>query len=301
MPTTITPLSLYYSTAPLATTNGGGATYTNVPVPSTAANGSAFTQSQRVLAYALAAEYLETALYQQAYLHLTGGPLTLTVAGGSSTQVTTATDALGYVYGTGATQANLGVSTSDPIAIYLAEFASIEASHAAFLTSALGGDPYPSTVAFAFGLNTITNSNGGKVAVAQAVYGAELTGVSAYTGAIPSFSAPTTQQYPSYLQIAASILGTEARHTTALAATINAANGNGAIETAPMYNEGHGLDVPLTPDQILNAAGSTGITVPGGTIKSVSGPNGAAIGAANGTTTPTYNGYVYLVTTVAGL
>jgi hypothetical protein len=225
--------------------------------------------------------------------------------------ITNVTDALGYVYGSGSATVNgfsvSAISLSDPsssVVPYLQEFTTIENAHGQFLIGALSGNPYiqppasGSSVQFAFGLHTLTTA----VEVADAVYGAELTGVSAYLGAIPSL----TQKSP-YLQIAASIQGTEARHTAALAAVINAANSNGAIETAPQYNEGFhssGIDVPLTPDQILNGAGATaGIAVPGGTILPVSGPKGAAVGGANQTAysgsypTTTFNGFVYLVTT----
>ncbi len=292
----ITPLSLYFTTPLATTTNGGGATYTNFQVPTT------LSQDQRVLAYALAAELLEFQLYLQAYLYVTGTAITV-----GGTTYTNATDALGYVYGAGTatvngatvTAVNLGQSGSSFVP-YLAEFTQIEYAHGQFLIAALGANPYPAGVSFAFGLHTLTTP----AAVTQAVYGAELTGVSAYLGAIPSF----TTQSP-YLQTAASIQGTEARHTTALAAALNAASGSGNIETAPMYNEGShsaGIDVPLVPDEILNGAnvspsgtGVTNITLPGGTITPVSGPNGAAIGTANTTaypgTTTTYNGYVYLL------
>jgi hypothetical protein len=289
-----TPLTLYFNAAPATTTNAGGATYTNVQIP--------LTGDKQVLAYALAAEYLETVLYQQAYLFLTGQPLTITVPGMQPKQVSTATDALGYTYGGGSLNGvpnlNLGVATSDPIALYLAEFANVEAAHASFLQTALGGDPYPAGVGFAFGFHTLTT----KIQVAQAVYGAEEIGVSAYTGAILSFTPGSP-----YLQTAASILGTEARHTAALAAAINSASGNGDIETAPMYNEGlhsSGIDVPLKPDQILNTGGggvpgaltTSGSSAggSGGTLGPITGPNGPAVGARNGTTTPTYNGFVFL-------
>jgi hypothetical protein len=67
MPTaTISPLTLYYTT-PLGTTaNGGGATYTNIAIPTTL-NSTTLSQDQRVLTYALAAELLEFQLYLQAY------------------------------------------------------------------------------------------------------------------------------------------------------------------------------------------------------------------------------------------
>jgi hypothetical protein len=289
----ITPVTLYFTTPPATTTNAGGATYTNVQIP--------LAGDDKVLAYALAAELLEATLYQQAYLHLTGAALPASPA--NTTPPSIVTDALGYSYGASGNVANLGVATTDAIAEYLAEFAAVEFQHAAFLNSALGS-PYANlspgnVVSFAFGLNTLTT----KEQVAELVYTAELIGVSAYTGAVPSF----TQQSP-YLQIAASILGTEARHTAALAATLNTESGT-SIETAPMYNEPSypgGRDVPLTPDQILNTggsgvpgalnnAGTASVGGSGGTIGPISGPNGAAIGAAQAGGSTTYNGFVYLI------
>ena len=296
----ITPVSLYFTTP---TTTPG---YANVAIPSTldgTTTGTPLTQDQRVLTYALALELLEGTLYSQAYLYLTGLPVPGTTA-------TTITDAVGNVFGP---SNNLGVAASDPIAQYIGEFAQVELEHGQALISVLKGNPYASlNIQFAFGLGTAPLNT--KVGVAELIYAAELTGVSAYLGAIPSF----TQQSP-YLQPAASILGTEARHTTAVAIAINAANGGtNPIETAPQYNEGptfnvgnqgHGMDTPLLPDQILNQ-GSGSTIVPGalntpsnGKINPVSGSNGGTVvglaGTGPGIPTPpiTYNGFVFQVTT----
>ena len=107
------------------------------------------------------------------------------------------------------------------------------------------------------------------------MYAAELTGVSAYLGAIPLFNPAKT-----YLSVAAAILGTEARHTAFLAATLNGPPFNlaGALKTAPLANENSGRDTPLTPDQVLNQGGTIlapDNTVAGdGAIGPISGPKG---------------------------
>jgi hypothetical protein len=205
------------------------------------------TGDVQVVNYALALEDLESALYTQAIARLT--------TGGTS--------------GIGTTIPGLGITSGQDLS-QLQEYGQVEAQHATFLRSALtsaGATTIP-VFAYDFGLQNLSRQQ-----VIQLVYAAELHGVSAYEGAIPFFATYT------YLQLAAAILGTEARHTAALAFTLNGPlfNQTPAVETAPSYTENQGKDTPLTPDQILYAGGtiSPGLTIPpGGTLGPVTGPNG---------------------------
>jgi len=243
---TATPITLYFTTKP------SGANYPNPTI----IPGSG---DVKVLNFALALELLESTLYNQAFARLGNG-----------------TDLKGQpiVDAKGVTITGLNVGASDPIYKYVKEFGIVEQEHASFLLSALGGDPYPANVGFAFGMNDLTSST----AVGKLIYTAELTGVGAYLGAIPSFVPKSP-----YLQIAASIQGTEGRHTTTVAIALNALMGNGAIETAPMYNENHGIDIATPPDNVLYL-GSTGI--PGAAVV----PGGSALPGVSG-----LNGFVFLV------
>jgi len=234
-----TPITLYFAASP-----GTGA----VQVPGTG--------DTKVLNYALAAETLEAELYREALLRLTTGGVDLF----------------------GNTITGLGASASDPDVLYLTEFAKVEAQHRDYLTSALGGNWVTSAGAkFDFGFAN-TNNFGlaplTRLQTVELVYAAELTGVSAYTGAIPFFASKT------YLSVAAAIVGTEARHTTAVSILLNGPlfNITPKLETAPLANENNGRDTPLTPDQVLNQGGTInapGLTVTdNGRIGPISGPNG---------------------------
>ncbi len=248
-------LTLYFSTSP-----GAGA----IQVPSTAKNGTG--ANIKVLNYALALETLEAELYRQAYIRLTGNsPMT----DPNSPNNASTTDQFGNQI------TGLGVAESEVDAQYLKVFGTIENQHRDFITSALGNNWVVDAGAkFDFGINSL-DRNG----VNSLIYAAELTGVSAYLGAIPSFGDYT------YLQLAAAILGTEARHTAAVAVVLNTLGGRQVVETAPITrykgeDENGGKDTPLTPDQILNQGGSVpaGITVGGtGRINAVSGPNGFVV------------------------
>jgi hypothetical protein len=277
---TLVPQTLYFTAVPTVPNSYAA------PIP---VYGTETNADRRVLLYALAAERLETALYTQAYARLTDG-----------------TDGTNPVIDpqTGVQFVGLHLAATNPIVQYVNRFRAIEAAHGAFLTQALSltTDPFAGIV-FAFGLGSMTTD----YAIGGLIYTAELTGVSAYTGAIPSFaSGPATD---SYIQIAAAILGTEARHTTAVAIGLNAVHYAAAgtpIETAPLAGPGTsdpngttgpGTDKALTPDQILNQ-GSGANAIPGaavipsgnGSLPPVSGPNGVAIDAVNH---PTYTGFVY--------
>lgn len=174
----------------------------------------------------------------------------------------------GGTSGLGTVIPGLGVTTGDGLT-YVNRFRIIEQDHAAFLRAAItnAGGPVIPVFAYDFGIQAMTEKQ-----VLQLVYTAELTGVSAYEGAIPFLSSKT------YLPVAAGILGTEARHTAVLAAVLNLQyTQTPAVSTAPLFNENQGKDTPLTPDQILYLGGtvSPSLTIPpGGTINPVSGPAG---------------------------
>jgi hypothetical protein len=238
--TTGTAITLYFTTAP-----GTGATFVQIPG----------TGDIQVLNYALAAETLEAELYRQAVLRLTTG----------------GTDMFG--------QTITGLNVTGPDVTYLQEFATVEAQHRDYLTAALKGNWVTTAGAkldFGFAdTNNFRTPALTRLQTVELVYAAELTGVSAYLGAIPLFNPAKT-----YLSVAAAILGTEARHTAFLAATLNGPPFNlaGALKTAPLANENTGRDTPLTPDQVLNQGGTIGApdnTVAGdGAIGPISGSKG---------------------------
>jgi len=244
--TTGTPVTVYFTTSP-----GTGA----VQVPSVSKNFATANADVKVLNYALTAETLEAELYRQAVARLTGG----------------GTDMFG--------QTITGLGLTGPDVTYLMEFAQIEVQHRDFLTSALGNNwVTDAKVKFDFGFANTNNFGVApltRLQTVELVYAAELTGVSAYLGAIPLFTPAKT-----YIPVAAAILGTEARHTAFVAATLNGPPFNlaGALKTAPLANENAGTDTPLLPDQILNQGGTIkapDVTVAGdGKIGPVSGPNG---------------------------
>lgn len=202
----------------------------------------------KVLNHALALEYLESSLYRQAIARLTTG-------GVSDTNV--AFTGLGY---------------TGPLLDYLNEFRQVEEDHSDFLRNAIqqAGGPAigENDFAFDFGME-----NRSAVQVGTLVYLAELTGVSAYLGAIPFFTAPNSP----YIPIAAAILGTEARHTAAVAAVLNAEFSTN-IATAPLASDSQGRDTPAEPDQVLNqgftVANSLTPSGVGSQLPPVSGPNG---------------------------
>ena len=259
MPTHVT---LYFTVNP----NTAGTTIVQIPSGPFSALTSAPSPDIKVLNFALALETLEAELYRQAVLRLTTG----------------GTDMFGN------TITGLNVSGAD--VTYLTTFAAVEAEHRNFLTTALGGNWVTAAGAkFDFGFAD-TNNFGTpaltRLQTVQLVYAAEQTGVSAYLGgAGPGGLTPGG----AYLGIAASILGTEARHTTAVAILLNGPlfNESPKLATAPLaypVNDvgtanGIGLDTALSPDVILNGGTSNKVapdtTVSGtGVINPISGPNG---------------------------
>ncbi len=254
MPTHVT---LYF------TTNPGTAGTTAVPIPTGpfSALTSAPSPDIKVLNFALALETLEARLYKDALARLTTG----------------GTDMFGQ------TITGLGVSGAD--VTYLQNFGTVEAEHQAFLESQLGGNWALSAGAkFDFGFANTNNFGTApltRLQTVQLVYAAEQTGISAYLGgAGPGGLTPGGP----YLGVAASILGTEARHTTAVAILLNGPlfNENPKLATAPLSSDpgtanGPGLDTALAPDAILNQGGvvAKDTTVKGdGVINPISGPKG---------------------------
>lgn len=185
------------------------------------------TGDLKVLNYALALEALETDLYVQALQRLTTG----------------GTNALGK------TIVGLGLPSTDPAVQYLRDFGEIEKAHRDFFIGALGasaitapGKPL-ANAKFDFGFDTTQAT---LRYVLNLVQTAEKTGVGAYIGAIPFFSTTT------YLQTAAAIQGTEARHTAVITAIINQ-RFNERQPVAPLYTNNNGIDRPIAPQTVLNA------------------------------------------------
>ena len=272
MPTHVT---LYF------TANPGTTTTTNVAIPvgKFASLTTAAGPDIKVLNFALALETLEAELYRQAVLRLTTG----------------GKDMFG--------QTITGLNVTGPDVTYLTTFAAVEAEHRDFLTTALGGNWVTSAGAlFDFGFAD-TNNFGTppltRLQTVQLVYAAEQTGVSAYLGG--TGPGGLTPGLP-YLGIAASILGTEARHTTAVAILLNGPpfNETPKLATAPLAypvadkgtGGGTGLDMALAADVILYGGTPNTVapdtTVSGtGVINPISGPNGFVFlpAAATGGTT----------------
>ena len=251
-----THATLYYTTDPKI------AGTTSVAIPS--GPFTALTSAPadiKVLNFALALETLEAELYAEALMRLTTGGKDMS----------------------GNTITGLGIPASAPDVQYLATFGKVEMEHRDFLATALGGNWVTSSGAF-FDFGFADTNNFGKPALTrlqtvQLVYAAEQTGVSAYLGGAAALTPGGT-----YLGIAASILGTEARHTTAVSILLNGPTFNESprLATAPLSTDlgtanGPGLDKALAPDAILNTGGTVAAdtTVAGdGVINPISGPNG---------------------------
>lgn len=183
------------------------------------------TGDVKVLNYALALEDLEADLYSQAYARLTEGDRARGIR-------------------------RLRVSPDALDAEYLGQFSQVEAEHRDLLRGALTaiGGPVIKPFKYDFKINSLNRR-----ALLDFIYTVEATGVGAYLGAIPFF----TPNSP-YLQIAAAIQGTEARHTAVIAATINELFRR-SIPTAPLVGSGTsalsmaGIDEPIAPNDVLAA------------------------------------------------
>ena len=180
------------------------------------------TGDVKVLNYALALEALEADLYVQAYQRLTDG----------------GTNASGTVI------EGLGLGQDEIDVKYIKEFANVEKQHRDFINTALGSAsllasaPF-NTAKFNFGIESKSRQE-----VLTLVLTAEQLGVQAYLGAIPFFTDKA------YLQTAAAIQGTEARHTATISGILNALFGVG-LSTAPLSTDNNGIDQPLVPNVVL--------------------------------------------------
>ena len=202
------------------------------------------TGDVKVLNYALALEEFEAALYQAALARLTA----------------------------------LGVAAGNKAFDLLTEFSVVEQDHATFLRGALAQTSGPVISQFTYDFSTVTNAASAQ-SVLELVLQVEATGVRAYLGAIPLLSTGSK-----YLQIAAAIQGTEARHTSVLTiarnqlyatttdiAPINLDNNKSGMFPISAFkyetyapsgynplkpNEGViGIDANLSPDTVLAAVG----------------------------------------------
>jgi hypothetical protein len=171
-----------------------------------------------VLNYALALEQLEANFYNQLRKRLTTG---------------------GYNEN-GTMLPGLGLTTGEEDVQYVLEFAQVELEHRNFLEAALGSSAIKPFI-YEFGLATMTRQQ-----AIDTLHHIERTGVSAYIGAINYFSDTT------YLQIAAAIQGTEARHTAVIARICNNLFGE-TRSTAPRFDADNGIDQPFAPDTVLAA------------------------------------------------
>lgn len=184
-----------FNAIPALAAPGSPQTYASTPLTFNDVPG---TGDLKALNLALALEDLESDLYTQAIMRLTGGGTT--------------------TYGERIT----GLNVSGQQLRYFREFLRVETEHAAFLRTtitAAGGTPIGKfRYTFGFGSSSPTPYNAAQVL--NVVLDAERTGVAAYLAAVPLF-APGSP----YLQTATSIQGTEARHTAVLFGLANILNG----------------------------------------------------------------------------
>lgn len=190
----------------------------------------------KVLNYALALEDFESALYQAAVAKLPA----------------------------------LGASAGNAVFDYASKFAVVEADHAAYLRGAITAAGAAPISKFTYDFSAITGATSAQT-VLELLLQVEATGVRAYIGAVPLFSSKSA-----YLQTAAAIQGTEARHTTILTIVRNTLYGTSSpvspltqdgssivnlnydtITYSPTSpNEGYkSLDVALSPNAVLRAVG----------------------------------------------
>ena len=193
----------------------------------------------KVLNFALSLEALEADLYVQALQRLTTG----------------GTNALGK------TIVGLNQSSSSAAVQYLREFGQVENAHRDFINGALGQNSILATgkplngAKFDFGLDNASKYPNA-ASVVNLVRDAEATGVMAYIGAVPEFSSAKSP----YLQTAAAIEGTEARHTAVITAIYNALSGQNLPLSPPVttpltpvaLNQFNGRETFMIPQDILN-------------------------------------------------
>lgn len=175
------------------------------------------TGDVKVVNYALALEDLEADLYAQALMRLTRG---------GKNKLGTAIPGLG------------AHKNADDVQ-YVEEFGVVEAQHRDLLRKTLGSAAI-TQFKYNFGMESLSRRG-----VVELLYTAENLGVGAYLGAITFFATKT------YLQIAGAILGTEARHTAVIAQVLNSDFAGENKQVAPLFNVNHGIDAPVTPNNVL--------------------------------------------------
>lgn len=176
----------------------------------------------KVLNYALFLETLESELYRQALARLTDGG-----------QDNRGNDIPG-----------LRLSTDEPDVRFVTRFKEVEDQHRVLLQTALSafqGFQAIKPSKYDFGI-----AQADRRTLMEQLYGIERTGADAYLGAIRFF--PDKK----YVQIAAAIQGTEARHYAAIAEVNNLLfHSNEAV--APLASQNHGAESPQDPDTVLAA------------------------------------------------
>ena len=188
-----------------------------------------------VLNFALSLEALEAELYVQALQRLTtggqGGPNAL-----PGTQIQ-----------------GLNLPTSRASVDYLTQFGAVENTHRDFLLGVLGdnaivkpGKPLAGA-AFDFGFSGAGAPD--EIGIVKQVLEAEALGVMAYTGAVDArfFSSIRSP----YLQAAAAIEGTEARHTAVVTALLNGLDG-GTRPVSPLASDNGGRETFKDPQTVIN-------------------------------------------------
>lgn len=173
----------------------------------------------KVLNFALALEDLETSLYIQALKRLT--------TGGSN--------ALGK------TIPGLGLSSTQREVILVKKFGQVEREHRDLLRSTLTslGGPVIQPFKYDFGIQSKSRRQ-----VLELIHTAEKNGTGAYLGGVKFLATRT------YLQIAAAIQGTEARHTAVFADLLGDLFGI-QIKVAPTADQFNATDQPIPPNTVL--------------------------------------------------
>lgn len=182
----------------------------------------------KVLNFALSLEDLETELYVQAVQRLTDG-------GRGGRDAPPGTNIPG-----------LGLSDTARDVFFTRKFTTVETEHRDFLRTAItrnGGTPI-SPFKYEFNMARLSRKE-----VINLIFTAERTGVSAYLGAIPFFPGINDATRP-FIQIAAAIQGTEARHTAIFADILNDQFGVN-VDVAPQAKLNGGRDQAIPPDAVL--------------------------------------------------
>lgn len=191
----------------------------------------------KVLNFALSLEDLETEAYVQAVQRLTTGG-----RGGR--------DAV-----PGTNISGLGLTIAERDVTFLTRFTRIETQHRNFLRSAITSAGGTAIQPFDYDFNIESMS---RVQVINLIYTLELGGTRAYLGAIPFFATKR------FVQTAAAIQGTEARHTAILADLLNDLGGANVQPTPPQFALPGVRESFTSPDETL-ASVSPFIVRPGST------------------------------------